>query len=198
LKPGEIIFPSDFRGVGSQVAIKQALSRLTRTGKVRRLGHGIYYIPKRDPVLGEVRPAADDVVNRLAQKEHVRIRPAGAYALHRLGLSTQVPTKLVYFTDGNSKRFRLGKMEVRFKPTSPKKMSIKGELSGLVIQALEELGTSSITSDVEKKLAEFLLKEDPKILRHDLALATVKINDYIVRLLKKTAVRDDQLASTNR
>lgn len=137
------------------------------------MGHGIYYIPKLDPLLGEVRPAAEEVIKVIAKKERIRIRPAGAYALHSLGLTTQVPTKLIYLTDGNPKLFRLGKLQVRFKPTSPKRMSIKGKISGLVIQAIEELGTDEISKEIKNKLVEFLKKENPKVLKEDLSLAPI-------------------------
>lgn len=184
-KPGEILFPTDFRGKGTQAAIKKAFSRLAKAGQVKRLAHGIYYIPKIDPVLGEQRPNADEVVKILAQKEHIRVRPAGAYALHQLGLTTQVPTKRVYVTDGNSRQFKLGKMQVRFKATSPKKLSTTGEISSLVIQAIEEIGIDQISSELEQKIQELLQKEDPRKLRHDLTLASVKVNDYIIQLMKK-------------
>ncbi len=46
----------------------------------------------------------------LAKKEKIRVKPAGAYALHQLGLTTQVPTKLVYITDGHPRLFKLGKL----------------------------------------------------------------------------------------
>ena len=193
-KPSEIVFLSDFRGLGTQDSIKQALSRLSRQGKVRRLAHGIYYIPKKDPVLGEIRPDAEEVVNKIAAKERVRIRPAGAYALHRLGLTTQVPTKRVYITDGNAKRFLLGKIQIRFKTTSPKKMSTMGEISSLVIQAIEELGTDQISPEIEFKLVEHLRKEDPEKLKHDLQLASAKVNDYIIKLMKRIPATHDQLA----
>jgi Family of unknown function (DUF6088) len=35
----------------------------------------------------------------------VRIRPTGAFALHKLGLTTQVPTRLVYLTDGHPHKY---------------------------------------------------------------------------------------------
>jgi hypothetical protein len=184
-KAGEIVFPADFRGKGTQAAIKKTMSRLARTGKVRRLGHGIYYIPKTDPVLGELQPDVDEVVKMLAQKERIRVRPAGAYALHRLGLTTQVPMKRVYITDGSRRQFRLGKTQIRFKATSPKKLSTKGKISSLVIQAIEEIGVDYISHDLELKLKEFLLKEDPRKFKQDLSLTSVKVNDYIVKLLKK-------------
>jgi hypothetical protein len=184
-KPAEIVFPADFRGKGTQAAIKKAMSRLAKTGRLKRLAHGIYYIPKTDPVLGELRPDVDEVVKMLAHKERIRVRPAGAYALHQLGLTTQVPMKRVYLTDGNPRQFRLGKMQVRFKATSPKKLSTNGKISSLVIQAIEEIGIDNISPELEKKIVEFLRKEHPNKLSHDLVLTAAKVNDYIVRLMKK-------------
>jgi hypothetical protein len=183
-KPGEIVFPTEFRGTGSQAAIKKAMSRIARTGKINRLARGIYYIPKTDPKLGKLRPDPEQVVKMVAQKEKIRVRPAGAYALHRLGLTTQVPTKRVYITDGNSRHFKLGNIQIRFKSTSAKKLAMKGEISSLVIQAIEEIGVEHINKEIQMKLGAFLSKEDPKILQQDLRLASAKVNDYIVKLMK--------------
>ena len=36
-KGGELIFPTDFRGKGTEDAIKKALSRLTQKGMLKRL-----------------------------------------------------------------------------------------------------------------------------------------------------------------
>ena len=184
-KAGGLIFPSDFRGKGTDSAIKKALARLSEKGAIKRLAHGIYYIPIIDPVLGEMRPGADDVVKMLAQKERIRVQPAGAYALHRLGLTTQVPTRRVYITNGHARHFMLGKMEIKFKPTTSKKLSRKGKISSLVIQAIEELGADKIDAETEMKIRELLLREDPRLLKHDLELAPVKVNNYIFRILKE-------------
>jgi hypothetical protein len=194
---GKIIFPTDFRGCGTQAAINKALARLVSEGKLRRLAHGIYYVPKIDPVLGETRPGADEVAKMIAKKEKVRIRPAGAYALHRLGLTTQVPTKLLYITDGVPRQFKLGKMTVRFKPTTPKKLAMVGEISSLVIQALEELDINHIDPPLARKIEDLLHKEDMRKLKHDLTLAPAKINDFIVKLLNPKK-EHDWLAATNR
>ena len=194
-KGGELIFPTDFRGKGTEDAIKKALSRLAQKGVLKRLSHGIYYIPKIDPVLGELRPGADDVVKMLAKKEKIRVRPAGAYALHRLGLTTQVPTKLVYITDGHPRLFKLGKMQIKFKATTRKKLSTIGKISSLLIQALEEIGPENVDASTESKILLLLKNEDPRKLKHDLALAPAKINDYIFKLLKKQ--ENDKLVDAN-
>lgn len=196
-KGGEILFISDFRGKGSEAAIRKSLSRLVEAGKLRRLAHGIYYIPKMDPVLGELRPSAEQVAQKIAEKEKVHIYPTGVYALNELGLSTQVPTKLVYLTDGVPRLLTIGKMKVRFKATTAKKLALKGPISRLVILALDELDTANMNPEHELRILDLLLREEPRKLKHDLALASGRIHDYIVKLLKHPT-HDDGMVETNR
>ncbi len=195
-KKGELIFPTDFRGLGSEAAIKMALSRLTREGKIKRLAHGIYVLPKVDPLFGPVYPAPEQVAEAIAKKEKVHIKPAGAYALHKLGLTTQVPTKLVYLTDGVSRHIKIGKASIKFKATTPKKLATQGKISSLMIQALEELDVENIDKATEGKIKNLLLKEDPQKLKKDIRLAPARIHDYLIKLLKKTS--DDRLVTINR
>jgi len=194
-KAGQLLFPTDFRGKGSEDAIRKALSRLTIEGKIKRLAHGIYYKPKIDPVFGNIYPSGDQVAEMIAKKERVRIRPAGAYALNKLGLSTQVPTRLVYITDGVSRNLTIGKTTIRFKSTTSKKLSTKGKISSLLIQALEELDLEKMEAKTEQKIYELVKKEDARLLQHDLALAPARIHDYILNLLKRKT--HDKLVNIN-
>ncbi len=70
-KRGDMLFISDLRGMGAETAIRKTLSRLTKIGKLRRLAQGIYYVPQIDPVLGELRPSAEQVAQKVAEKEKV-------------------------------------------------------------------------------------------------------------------------------
>jgi uncharacterized protein DUF6088 len=184
-RSGNLIFLSDFRGIGTEAAIKKALSRLVQKGVLKRAAHGIYYIPKIDPVLGELHPGGEEVAMMLAKKEKIRIRPAGAFALNKLGLSTQVPTRLVYITDGPPRQLKMGKLEIKFKATSHKKLATTGKISALVIQALEELDLNNIDESRTTRIKQLLLTENPKKLKHDLTLAPARIHDYIVKLLNE-------------
>jgi len=83
-----------------------------------------------------------------------------------------------------------------FKATSPKKLETIGEISSLLIQALEGIGTENIDPETEKKILKLLLKEELSNLKHDLYLAPAKVNDYIVKLLKKQ--ENDRVAAVNR
>lgn len=186
-KKGSLIFATDFRSKGSQTAIRMALSRISKEGKLKRLAHGIYYVPQIDPLFGPLYPAPEAVAEAIAKKEKIRIQPAGAYALNRLGLTTQVPTKLVYITDGEDREIKIGKTIIKLKATTPKKMAMEGELSSLVILALSELDLKNIDANTSQKIKVLLAKENPETLKKNLALTSARIHNYIIKLLNTTS-----------
>lgn len=194
-KPGDIVFLSDFSGFGPDTAIRKCISRVAKEGRLRRIAHGIYYVPKTDPLLGEVYPSAEEVSRKIAENEKVLIHPTGSYAMNRLGLSTQVPMKVVYLTDGVSRTLAIGKTKVRFKATTRKKLAMKGEISRLVIYALDEMDLKHISPEQNSKLRALLKKEDPRKLKHDLSLAKGRVHDYIIKLLKEDT--DERMVTTN-
>lgn len=190
LKAGAIIFPTEFRGTGTEDAVKKALSRIAKEGKIERLAHGIYYLPKHHRTFGKLLPSLEEVAQAVAAHEHVRIRPSGAYALNKLGLSTQVPAKLIYITDGQPREIKIGKGGVKFKPTTPKKFGMKGPISSLLIQALEELTPSQLTPEMENQIRLLLDKESPENLQADIKLAPAKVNDMLVNIYFKSSRND--------
>jgi hypothetical protein len=184
-KKGDIIFQSDFRGLGTDAAVRKVLSRLTQDNTIKRLSRGIYYLPTVDPIFGELAPSIEKVLEKISNKERIRIKPTGVHALYKLGLTTQVPTRQVYLTDGNRRIIRIGKTVIQLKHVTPKKLSHIGELSGLIISALDELDTTSLSADFKLKIGSLLQKEDQKKLKHDIGLAPTKISDFLFSILKE-------------
>lgn len=163
--------PDDLAFAGDRTAVDFALHRLTAQGTIRRLSRGLYYIPKIHPVLGEIRPNPDAIVRALTAKHRLRTQPSGAYAANLLGLSDQVPMRLVYLTDGASRRFRVGKQEIVLKRTTPKNMATAGRISGLVIQAFRYLGQRQVDPSTADRLRSQLSAKDRKQLLKDAPLA---------------------------
>ncbi|RUV80433.1 hypothetical protein EOA51_32955, partial [Mesorhizobium sp. M1A.F.Ca.IN.020.32.1.1] len=77
---GRVFTPSDFLDVANRAAVDQALSRLAKQGKLRRLARGLYDFPKVHPKLGPLSPAPDDVAQALARETGSRVQIAGARA----------------------------------------------------------------------------------------------------------------------
>ena len=137
--------PASFTPLGSRDAIDKALQRLVAKGGLRRLSRGLYDKPRHDEILGTLWPSVDAVVQALVGKHKLRVQPAGVYAANLLGLSEQVPAKVVLLTDGVSRTVHAGPMQIALKRTSPRNIAAANRLSGLVIQAFKSLGQEHIT-----------------------------------------------------
>ena len=181
-----VFSPTDFLDLGSRGAVDKALSRMAATGRIRRVARGLYDVPRHHPIVGVTAPSVDKVARALAGKAGMRLQPTGAYAANLLGLSDQVPAKVVFLTDGRSKRVRLGKLDIVLKQTSPRNMATAGRISGLVIQALRYLGKMHVNGDTVKRLDRRLSPHDRKQLAKDLAYAPAWIVDVMRRLAIKS------------
>ena len=186
-KPGQIILPSDFKDLGTSTAIRKTLSRLVDQKVLVRMGQGVYVIPIHDKFFGEVLPSMEEIAASLAEKEHVKIMPTGQYALNKIGLSNQVPMKLVFLTNGTKKNITIGKSSIVFQPTTTKKLAMVGSISSLLFLGLEELDLNRLTESEIEKIINLLKKEDQNNLKHDLKLAPARISDFVIKnFLKQT------------
>ena len=180
-KKGWVFTPSHFLDLGNRASVDQALSRLVRSGDIRRLARGLYDYPKNHPDFGSLPPSADRVAAALAEKDNLKIQPSGAYAANLLGLSEQVPAKVVFLTDGSTRIVQVGNRHIKFKKTTPKNMATAGKISGLVFQALRFIGLENIDEIVIRKLNR-LPKKEKKILIADLRYAPAWMEKVIRRL----------------
>ena len=160
---GSVYTPSDFLDVATRPAIDQALSRLVKSGKLRRLARGLYDYPKIHSQLGPLSPAPDDVAQALARETGSQVQIAGARAANALGLTTQVPAKSTYLTDGPSRRVVLGKRVVDLRHASPKHLIAPGSPVGTVVQALRHVGQVR-AADVAQVAAHRLSPSDKRAL----------------------------------
>jgi hypothetical protein len=184
---GSLIVPADFLKIGSRQAVDTALHRLARKGTIRRLARGLYDYPKEHPTLGPLQPSADAVAAALAGRDRTRLQPAGAYAANMLGLSEQVPAKIVFLTDGLGRTVRIGPTTIQLRQTTPRNMAAAGKLSGLLIQAFRELGKEHITPERMAHLKRTLSVEKRRALLNDLQLAPVWMQPFFRELAEEGA-----------
>ena len=179
---GWVFTPKHFSDLGSRDAVAAALKRYRQTGLVRQLARGLYDYPRIDPELGVLAPEADAIAQALAGRDAVRLQPSGAYAANLLGLSTQVPMKLVYLTDGPSRMVVIGKKQILLRRTTPRNMATAGRISGLVIQALRHLGRAHVDEAVLAQLDRRLDSAGRVQLLRDVRYAPAWIAEIIRRL----------------
>jgi hypothetical protein len=159
------------------------LSDLTKSGKIRRACRGVYDYPKYSNLLKQkLSPDIDQVAQAFARKFNWRIQPTGDAALNLLGLSTQVPGRFIYLSDGPDRRYNIGNQALEFKKSALKNVGIKHRESSLVVQAISALGKDHISNLTIDKFREQLdLNKGEQIIK-DTKLVATWVHEYIKRI----------------
>ena len=185
MTPGQVFFPSDLAKIGTKSSyVLKVLERATKAGTIVRLAQGVYYYPKADDKygLGVIYPSYEEVAERIAERDKVNIVPTGAYALNKLGLSTQVPMNFVFMTDGRSKTIKLGSGHaIKFIHTPQKNLAYKNRLLQMLVFALKDLGKENITEAEESRISQLLQNIPLEQLKDDLGLMPAWVKDIILK-----------------
>lgn len=180
---GSVFVPTDFLSFGSRQAVDIVLHRLVQKGTIRRLARGIYDFPEEHPVIGKLQPSLEKIAETLVGRDCARIQPAGAYAANMLGLSDHVPAKVVFLTDGSSRKVKINATTIQLRRTTPKNMAMAGRLSGLLVQALRELGKKNVTAERIEHLKRILPLDKRQELIKDIRL----IPEWMHSIFRKLA-----------
>ena len=176
---GWVFSSVDFLDLGSRAAVASTLKRMKAFGTIRQLARGIYDFPRQDDKLGVLAPSTDAIAKTLKNRDGTRIQPSGAHAANILGLSTQVPVRAVYLTDGRERQVQVGKRQILLKHTTPRQMATAGRISGTVIQALRWLGPRNTDEKVVAILRRCLSKGDKQQLLKDIRFAPTWATEII-------------------
>lgn len=179
---GFVFTKSHFLDLGSRTAVAKALERLADTGAIRRLSRGLYDYPEKHSALGDLPVNHERIAQALAGRDNLRIQPSGAYAANLLGLTDQVPAKIVFLTDGSHRKIQIGNQQIILKRTTPKNMATAGKTSGLVIQALRFIGQAHIDDKIIGILKRRLTTKDKDMLTADIRYAPAWIEKVVGRL----------------
>lgn len=178
---GWVFTPKDFLDMGSRAAVDQVLSRLVKQDKIRRLDRGLYDFPKQHATLGTLSPDIDSIARALATKYGDLVFPSGAMAANLLGLSTQVPAKPTYMTNGLSRTRNLSGRTITFKHARVPLMRHLPDSVNYLLQALSYLGKDSIDSDVIQRCAMRLDSRDI----NSLSQAAAQVPGWMADILQK-------------
>jgi hypothetical protein len=184
---GCVFTPADFLDLAGRNAVGQVIFRMVRAGTIRQLARGIYDYPRVHSRLGVLLPSTDSVASALSGREATRLQPTGGHAANLLGLSTQVPVKAVFLTDGRSRKVHLGQRVIVLKKTTARQMATAGRMSGTVIQALRWIGQSHVDAQVVSALRRKLSVRDKRQLLQDARYAPAWIGD-VIRLVAREEV----------
>ena len=179
---GWVFTPKDFSRFGSMESVHVALHRLQKEGSIRRLTRGLYDSPKHSKLLQKnLSPDIDQAAKALARKFGYRIYPNGSAILNMMGISTQVPAKHEYLTNGPSRTFSIAGTKLFFKKAALKETSFKHLESVLIVQGLKAIGSTRIDDGVINKMRAWL----PARMRRKVLDDTMNVSAWIYDAIRQ-------------
>jgi hypothetical protein len=186
---GWVFSPRDLADIGHRSTVASGLLRLQAKGTIRPVLRGLYEYPRFSRLLRqELAPDMDQVAGALARKFGWRIQPGGAVAANLLALSTQVPARAVYLSDGPDRSYRIGNRTLAFEHTALKEAGFKLKESGLVVQALKFIGQKKITPEAIAKLRRAI----PAKLRPKLLADTKTATGWVYAAIQRMAIGESR------
>ena len=145
-------------------------------------------MPKVNPTLGgKLSPDIDEAARAIARGQRWKIVPEGAWAANLLGLSTQVPAKIIYLADGPNNEVVIGCRSIHFKHARPKAMAgLEGKFA-LVVQALRYLGKEGVGAREIETLRRTLSSAEKRRLLKDTRFGVDWIYEVAKKIAEKTA-----------
>lgn len=153
---GGLLSPKEFLHLGSRAAVDKTLSRLAQEGQLMRVSRGTYVAPYQGR-FGARPPSTESVVQAIEASGGETVVANGAADANALGLTTQVPTREVFFTSGPSRKLQLGKRCVELKHSNRWQLLLGKRPAGMAIRALYWLGPEAAPAAIKQlrtKLSE--------------------------------------------
>lgn len=170
MRKGKPFTTRHFLKYGSRAAVDKALSRLVKEGVITRVSRGVFVRPELNKYVGEVPPKPIEVAKAIANKKSSKgskekVSISGAEAALAFGLTTQVPTRPVYYTTSESKSFKLNNLEVQMRHVSPAILEYAERPSGNALIALLYLGEEKVNLSVIRSVTSKLPEGEFELLK---------------------------------
>lgn len=167
--------------LGNRAALDQALSRLAERGQLIRAGRGLYLLPVTNR-FGTRAPSVEQVVEAIAAQRGEVIVSSGAAAANSLGLTTQVPVRMVYLTSGRTRKLKVGKQVVELRHAPRWQLAMPHRPAGQAVRALAWLGPEEAEAGLR------MLKEKlPPAVFCELVEAAPQLPTWLARSVGKVA-----------
>jgi len=184
---GEPFTSNQFNALGTRAAVDQALSRFVKQGEITRISRGVFVRPKRSRYIGEVMPEPSKVAKAIANAHGETIQVQGAEAARLLGLTTQMPLQVVFYTSGPNRALKLGNLQLTLKHVAQRKLALAGRPSGLALSALWYLGKEQVGPGTIKAIREKLSPEAFEEFRAETTAMPAWMADTLRRYQQETA-----------
>lgn len=161
---------SALRSLASTDNIRQILTRLVKSGAINRVARGIFIKPKCTSTHGIQFASATEVAKIIAESTGETIIPHGSEAARQLQLTTQVPMRPVFYTNGNTRTLKISNRSVKLKHVNPSKLIAPGSAGRLVISALSYLGKENVSVEtihfIKQSITPEEFQQTTKLVEH--------------------------------
>lgn len=183
LGDGDIFIATDFLDIADYETVRKALNRLVDDGSIQKILRGVYYRPRYSELLREYEaPSPHNTALAIARKFNWNIAPSGSAALNMLGLSTQVPAKWSYISDGPYNRYELGKSIIEFKHRNNREIAGMSPKTALIIQGIKAIGKGKADKATIDKIRSSITDEERKSLLHEASSSVMWVYQVIKQI----------------
>jgi len=133
-------------------------------------------------------PSPDEAAFAWAKDNNRTILQSEAYAANALGLSTQVPARMVYYTDGETETRKIGPWVIEFKHAGKEITELRGVVASMVVLSLKSIGQDWTTPATIKKILLVLARIDGDDLVR--CVGDLEYNMQLAPLWMKPVIRD--------
>ncbi len=166
-----------FNFLNNNDAVRKALSRMTKEGKLIRVTRGLYKPFEYSELIREtVATNPNEVAKAFAKSYGWTIAPYEDTALNLLGLSTQVPNVYRFISDGPYKKLLLfDGTVIEFKHKTIREISGLSYKTALLVEALKARGKNNITDNDRSIIRHKISKTDLENIKQEAS----KIRNWI-------------------
>lgn len=180
---GKIFYIQEFLDIADYDSIKTILSRLEKSGYIRRVTRGYYDKPVYNTRIGEyVEPSPKKVADAIAERNGWQIAPSGNTALNYLGISTQVPNIWEFISTGPSREYELSNAKIIFTHREDREFRGLSPKTILAMQALRAISSEQVTDEMLSNFAMHFSADDTKKLLDEGKNLPLKTYNYFKRI----------------
>lgn len=176
---GTLFIADDIDTESTYDSVKTQLCKACAEGRIERVHQGVYYKPEYDPEIDRNIPySKKDLAYAIARMNNWRIIPDGDVCLNMLGLSTQVPARYAFLSDGPYKIYEIDGKTIEFRHRTPKNFP-KDDFSAMVVQAIKAQSKYNCDQEFIKKLSQAIPRDKRDSLIENTANTSVWIRNVI-------------------
>ena len=181
----KVFIASDFIDLADISTVWQVLSREEKDGTIKRIFQGFYYKPEYSALLDEYEaPSPHEVALAIARKYGWNIAPSENSALNMLGLSTQVPAKWTYVSDGPYRKIKLDNIDIEFKHRNNREITGLSYKTSLIIQAIKAIGRDKLDDNAIMRFSSILTEEEKAWMLEEAKYVTAWVYGVIKQICR--------------